>query len=230
MLLKFRAFRAVDNTVLSERYLEGHGQVLRDYGITNITSNNKAWLDNPSIYCIIAENEEGGFEGGIRVQLADGIHPLPVEKAIGHIDPKIYQLVANYQPVGAGELSALWNSKAVAGRGISVFLTRAGISITNQINCNILLGICGDYTLKMFRNVGFVVDKTLGNNGEFLYPKDDFIARVLGILNAKNLKTAADEDRIRMLDLRKNPVQRVEELGPKGSVLIDYNLIFESAK
>ncbi len=227
MQLTFRAFHAVEKRSLSERFLEGHGKVLKDYGITNITTNNAAWMDNPSIYCIVAENEHGELEGGIRVQLVDGIHPLPVEKAIGHIDSNIYSLVAQYKNEGAGELCALWNSKAVAGMGISVFLTRAGISITNQIKCNILLGICGDYTLKMFRNVGFMVDTSLGDNGEFIYPKEDFIARVLGILNAKNLETAADEDRVRMLDLRQNPVQFFKENGPKGLVEINYNLIIE---
>lgn len=224
MVLNFKAFQAIKNRALAEKYLEGHGSVLKDYGITNITSNNRTWMDNPGIYCVVAQNEQGGLEGGIRVQLADGINPLPVEKAIGHIDERIYTVVSDYQDQGAGELSALWNSKAVAGMGISVFLTRAGISITNQISCNVLLGICGDYTLKMFNNVGFVVDTSLGDEGEFMYPKEDFIARVLGILNAKNLQTAAEEDRRRMLELRLSPVQEYAEKGPKGEVKIRYDL------
>lgn len=229
MQLTFRAFHAIKNKSLSERYHEGHGRVLKDYGITNITSNYAAWMENPGIFCIVAENDEGGLEGGIRIQMADGINQLPVEKAIGMIDSRIHDIVSEYMPQGAGELSALWNSKAVAGMGISVFLTRAAISIANQIGCNILVGICGDYTLKMFRNVGFVVDESLGDNGEFNYPKEDFIARVLGILNAKNLETAADEDRIRMLDLRANPVQIFDEIGPKGPVTINYKLLIDKS-
>ena len=222
--LKFKAFQAISDTALSERFLEGHGQVLKDYGITNITTNNKAWFDMPCVYGVVAENEEGELVGGIRIQLADKIHPLPVEKAIGYMDEKIHEVVNKYIDQGVGELCALWNAKSVAGYGISILLTRAGISIVNQAKCNILMGICGDYTLKMFKDVGFVVDNTLGNNGEFFYPKDDFIARVLGILNAKNLETAEPENRDRMLDLRQNPVQVFEEEGPKGLIHIEYNL------
>ncbi len=228
--LKFRAFRPVDDLVLSERYLKGHTRVLEDYGITNITSNNRVWLEMDSIYGVVAENEEGELVGGIRVQMADGVHPLPVEKAVGHMDARIHDVVKKFYDNGVGELSALWNAKSVAGYGVSVLLTRAGISMTNQMNCNTLVGICGDYTLEMFRNVGFVVDKTLGDNGEFFYPKQDFIARVLGILNSKNLETAEEVNRERMLSLRNNPIQHFFEDGPKGQVEIDYNLILPEKK
>jgi len=223
--LKFTAFKPVDDPELSDRYLTGHTRVLEDYGITNITSNNRVWLEMPCIYGVVAQNEEGELVGGIRVQMADGVHPLPVEKAVGHMDARIHDVVKRYYENGVGELSALWNAKSVAGYGISVLLTRAGISITNQFQCNTLVGICGDYTLEMFKNVGFVVDNSLGSNGEFFYPKQDFIARVLGILNSSNLETAETENRARMLDLRNNPVQRFIETGPKGPVEIEYNLI-----
>lgn len=223
--LKFRAFRPVDDLVLSERYLHGHTKVLEDYGITNITSNNRVWLEMPCIFGVVAENEDGELVGGIRVQMADGVHPLPVEKAVGHMDSRIHDVVKKYYDNGVGELSALWNAKSIAGYGISVLLTRAGISLTNQFGCNTLVGICGDYTLQMFTNVGFVVDYSVGNRGEFFYPKEDFIARVLGILNSKNLETAEQVNRERMIDLRRNPIQKTIEMGPKGPVEIDYNLI-----
>ena len=115
--------------------------------------------------------------------------------------------------------------KEVAGMGLSLLLTRAGISMVNQVNCNILLGICAEYTLKMFSKVGFVVDSSLGNHGEFPYPNENYVSRVLGILNAKNLSTAEEYDRLRMLDLRNNPMQRFIETGPGGIALeVEYLL------
>ena len=109
--------------------------------------------------------------------------------------------------------------------GLSLLLTRAGISIANQVGVNILMGICADYTLKMFRKVGFVVDDSLGESGEFVYPNENYIARVLGILNARNLETAEEEDRISMLSLRAEPVQiRIENNGKGLEVPIDYRL------
>jgi hypothetical protein len=228
MKLIFRAFKATENRELCEKYLQGHIQVLVNYGITNITTNNKDWMDWDTVYCVIAEKEDGTVVGGVRTQIADGTHPLPVEKAIGKMDPKIHDIVKQYFNEGVGELCALWNAKEVAGIGLSIMLVRAGISTLNQVKCNTLMGICADYTLKMFRKVGFVVDNTLGNHGEFVYPNENYIARVLGILNANDLSTAEEFDRQKMLDLRKNPVQKCNETGANDiSIEIEYLLLMQ---
>ncbi len=223
-MFRFKAFKATDEPALCRQYSEGHVQVLKDYGIINITSNNNEWATLPEVYCIVAYNEDDEMVGGIRVQGADGVHKLPVERAIGYMDPSIYKIVEQFRPQGVGELCALWNSKKVAGFGLSLLLTRAGISICNQVGVSIMVGICADYTLKMFSQVGFVVDNTLGNQGGFVYPNENYIARVLGILNARNLETAQEEDRIRMLSLRETPIQVYKESGPKGVVEVDYQL------
>ena len=224
-----KAFKAVDNPEMCARYIEGHVKVLKDYGITNITSNNSQWTQLSCVYCVTAEDETGEMVGGIRIQKADGEHMLPVERAVGYMDPRIYEIVQEFIDEGVGELCALWNSKDVAGMGLSLLLTRAGISIANQVSVNIMMGICADYTMRMFRKVGFVVDDSLGTQGEFVYPNENYIARVLGILNARNLETAEEEDRIRMLSLRDNPVQQVVETSNKGDeVSVQYQLLLET--
>jgi len=225
MKFYFRTFKATEDRELCKRYIDGHVKVLKNYGITNITSNTQEWMDWDMVYGVVAEDEEGNLIGGIRVQIADGIHQLPVEKAIGRLDPRIHDIVKMYQPDGVGELCALWNSKEVAGLGLSIVIVRAGISILNQIKCNTLMGICADYTLKMFKKVGFVVENNLGNNGEFIYPNENYIARVLGILNAKDLSTAEEYDRLKMLALRANPEQTALEEGTgERSYEVEYHL------
>jgi len=224
-MIKFRAFHAPSDPETCQKYIEGHVKVLKDYGITNITSNNNEWVNWDFVYGIVAEDHEGNLLGGIRAQLAHESQMLPVEKAIGKIDPNIHQSVKSYINEAVGELCALWNAKSVAGMGLSILLTRAGISIVNQIACKTLMGICADYTMGMFQRVGFVVDNSLGNKGEFVYPNENYIARVLGILNAKDLATAEAYDRERMLSLRNNPNQIFSEISPKGnSIEIDYSL------
>ncbi len=228
MKLKVRAFKASENKELSQKYLDGHVQVLISYGITNITTNTSEWMDWDGVYCVIAEKEDGTVVGGVRTHLADGIHLLPVEKAIGKMDPNIHKIVKSYQNDGVGELCALWNAKEVAGIGLSILLVRAGISTLNQIKCNTLMGICADYTLKMFRKVGFVVDNTLGNKGEFIYPNENYVARVLGILNANDLSTAEEFDRTKMMDLRARPEQVCTELGTNNTnIEIEYQLKYK---
>lgn len=224
-MYRFRAFKAATSYDICQKYIEGHVNVLKDYGVTNITTNSADWVHWDCIYGIVAEKEDGTIVGGIRIQISDGIHPLPIEKAIGKMDPTIHDIVNEYRSQGVGELCALWNAKEVAGMGLSILLTRAGISMVNQVKCNILLGICAEYTLKMFSKVGFVVDNSLGNHGEFAYPNENYVSRVLGILNAKNLSTAEEYDRLRMLDLRNKPIQRFTETGPGGIALeVEYLL------
>lgn len=223
-MFTFKVFRAVDEPDLCKQYAEGHVRVLMDYGITNITSNNDEWSRMECVYCVVVLNQDGKMVGGIRMQKADGIHMLPVEKAIGYRDPNIHSIVASYIPEGVGELCALWNAKEVAGIGLSLLLSRAGIAICSQVGISTMVGICADYTLGMFRRVGFVVDETLGDSGQFIYPNENYIARVLGILNARNLASANEEDRLRMLSLRLEPEQDFEEITAKGTLHIKYQL------
>ena len=228
MKLSFRSFRAVDEPDTCKQYVEAHVRQLTEYGITKITSNNNEWMNNPDVYGVVAELQSTKqMVGGIRLQIANGKQPLPVEEAIGHLDPKIHDIVAERMSTGIGELCGLWISKNVAGKGVSMLLTRAGISINNQLRCEILLGICAQYTLKMFNDVGFVIDRSLGNKGDFVYPNENYIAWVLGILNATTLETASEYNRKMILDLREKPIQKRIEKGNEGegTVEVSYNLI-----
>ena len=225
--LHFRAFRAVDEPDTCAEYVAGHQQVLKDYGIENITSNNETWITNPNIFCVIAEQDtpEGRIMvGGTRIQQADGVFPLPVEDAVGHLDPEVHKIVASYMDEGVSELCALWNAKSVAKKGLSILLVRACISIIAQVGFRTLVGICAEYTLSMFQRVGFVVNNDLGEGGQFAYPNDSYIARVLGILDARSLNTAHEHDKMRMHSLRTKPHQDCMEPGKFGHVLIHYNL------
>jgi hypothetical protein len=225
-MIRFRAFRAIDEHETCIKYVEGHTIVLEDYGVTNVTSRTPVWINNPHVYVVVAEDAEtGDIVGGIRVQIADGILPLPIETAIGHMDQKVLDIVNYYRDNGGvGELCGLWNSKAVAGKGISMVLTRASIAIITQLRFRTLMGICADYTLPMFTQVGFVIDKSMGLNGEFAYPNPNYITRVLGILNAETLETAYPYDKEQMLTLRNNFVQERKEVGPKGEYDVQYDL------
>lgn len=224
-MINIRAFRAVDEIETCNEYVRGHVQVLKDFGIESITSNNFKWLQNPNMYCFIATDETGKMVGGIRIQVADGIFPLPVEEAVGKMDSHIYKLIQQYAIYGGvGELCGLWNSREVKGIGVSVILVRAAISAINQLKFNTLSGICAEYSLKMFQNVGFVINDTLGSNGTFIYPNENYIARVVGILDGGSLIAASDYDRERMISLREKPVQVRSETGPKGEFMVNYDL------
>lgn len=225
-MIKIRAFRAVEDPESCETYLKGHMQVLIDYNVVKVTSYNKSWMSNPSAYVLVAEDEDTGtMVGGIRVEVAKGLFPLPIETAIGHMDPRVYDIIEQYAiNGGVGELCGLWNAKSVKGVGISFFLTRAAISVVNQLRTRTMVGICAEYTLKMFTDVGFEINRGLGSNGEFPYPDERYITRSLGILDATTLSSANPYDKERILGLRNRLSQIREETGSKGPVMIKYDL------
>jgi hypothetical protein len=223
-MIRIRFFYPLQEQPICQDYIEGHRRVLVDYGILNVTSYNHEWIKNPFVYGVVAERD-GKLVGGIRVQVADGVHSLPVEDAVGAIDGKVYDLVEKHRlDGGAGELCGLWNSKEVAGQGISILLVRAAISIINQIGFKTLLGICAEYSLPMFTRVGFRIDMSLGNEGNFIYPTSEYLAKVVGILNAENLETSTEYDRQRMLHLRSHTKCMAIETGQKGELHVEYDL------
>lgn len=223
-----RAFRAIDEYDTCSEYIKGHVKVLTDFGIINITSNNLAWIDNPNMYCVVAEDPvTRELYGGIRVQVAEGIRPLPVEDAIGKMDPDIYKKVRFYAiNGGVGELCGLWVSNRLKGIGMAPYLVRAAVASANQLHFQTMIGICAGYSLNMFKNVGFVIDYSLGEHGNFPYPDERYIAHVVGILNAITLETANAYDKARMVDLRYNPVQQKVEVTNDVATEILYNLIY----
>ncbi len=227
--LKVFAFRAIDNPELCMEYLYGHKKVLIDHGIENVTTNNNLWLHNPHVYCVVARNlVSKELIGGVRIQVADGIHPLPVEEAIGEMDPKIHEKVDWYaRNGGIGESCGLWISKSAKGVGVSRYLMRASVASASQIRFGTMLGICAGYTLKLFGEIGFVIDRELGDKGNFPYPNHKYIAHVIGILNAITIETANKEDKDVMLDFRERPIQNRIEKNKNITSEILYELLYD---
>ena len=72
--------------------------------------------------------------GGVRIQIADGNKPLPVELAIGSMDNSIHTKVAEYGLNGGiGESCGLWMSKKVKGIGIARYMMWASIASSSQL-------------------------------------------------------------------------------------------------
>jgi hypothetical protein len=224
--IKVKVYRAINEPELCKQYLIGHREVLSIYyGITQITSDNPGWPDNPEVYVITAESvSDKELLCGIRVNKVGGTQPLPVETAIGKLDPRIHALIEKYAKNGAGELCGLWNSRKVAGKGLSFLLTRMGISILNQLEINTMFGICAELTLPMFKGVGFEIEESLGDHGSFHYPKSDLLAFSLILKDPINLDKADPIEREKIFKLRKILKEKVLEKGPKGELYIEYDL------
>jgi hypothetical protein len=230
LTVRFRAFRAIDDPLSCEKFIEGHRKVLEIYDIAMITSNKAVWTTHKNTYVIIAEEEEGGRAlGGARIQIADDILPLPIEDAVGKVDKNIYNIVAKYKEEKTGELCGLWNSREIAGYGVgSMFLTRAAIALAAIRGMRSLFALAAPATVKMACRAGFDIERTLGKNGFFNYPKINLVATALKINNVRTLESAREFDRERIFDLIQTPTQKRQEAGPKGTIQINYQLAITS--
>ncbi len=222
-MITVRAFKAPDDPEACLRFYNGHLRLLEIYfGIAKITSGSADWMHHENSIVIIVEDEtRTKTYGGARVQLADGILPLPIETAIGKYDPKIYDTIQT----GSAEICAMWNSKEVAGMGIgSQVLARAGVVLAAQMPVDNFHVLCAPITTRIGKRVGFTIDESLGDKGTFFYPKDDFIATAMVINDVYKLEHADPKERELIYDLRENLVQTKTEVGPKGSYEVSYNL------
>jgi hypothetical protein len=203
--------------------------VLKIFGIPMITSAKVRWFDDPDTYVIIVESEDGSKTyGGARIQMAAGKFALPIEEALTKFDNDIHKYVADLATEGTGELCGLWNSREVAGLGIgSIFLSRVGVAIAQQVQLKTLFALCAPATVKNAMRVGFLVDERLGDEGTFYYPKEGLIATAVFLSDVDNIVTADITEREKIFDLRQRPVQRSIELSPRDyhELEIDYDLL-----
>lgn len=217
-VVRLRAFRAIDDPGTCIRFIEGHAHVLTAIGIKKVTSSKNDWMYNPAAFVLIVESLDGDrVYGGVRIHVAGGTEPLPIEAATGHMDQKVYDLVYQYAQKGAGEGCGLWNSREIAGYGIgSIFLTRAGAAISTQIGITSLFALCAPYTVKLAESVGYRIDTSVGNEGTFYYPKLDLLATVMVMKNLDTLEEADQENKEAILALRANSnIVRIETLRNK---------------
>ncbi len=217
-VVRLRAFRAIDDPQTCERFIEGHAHVLTAIGVKKVTSSKNDWMYNPAAFVLIVESLDGErVYGGVRIHVAGGSEPLPIEQATGNMDTDIYDLVYQYAQEGTGEGCGLWNSREIAGYGIgSIFLTRAGAAISTQIGIKSLFALCAPYTVKLAESVGYRIDTSVGNNGTFYYPKLDLIATVMIMRNLDTLSEADQENKEAILSLRGNSnIVRIETLRKK---------------
>jgi len=155
--------------------------------------------------------------GGARVHVAGGSQPLPIEQATSAMDPGIFDLVWHFAQQGTGELCGLWNSREIAGYGIgSIFLIRTAVAISYQIGIQSLFALCAPYTIPPGEAVGMEIEKSIGNDGTFYYPKLDLVATTMLLKDVPILSKAFEEDKNAILKIRENlNITRVEVLRKK---------------
>jgi hypothetical protein len=227
-MIKISTFRAIDDLTSCALFAEGHSNVLKDYGVTKVTSSNYDWMYNPDVYVVLVQDAETNVVVGgerIHVKGANSI-PLPIESAVGIVEDKIYNLISEYTEKGTtAELCGLWNARKIAGQGISVLLTKLGVALANMIDVDNLFVLCAPYTVKMCQDAGFQIETSIGNKGTFYYPKLDLIATSLIINDVKSLPFADPVFREQILGFINTPAATTVHHTPKNETIdIQYSI------
>lgn len=230
-MLRLRMYRAIEDLESCQRFASGHAKVLLDYGVTKVTSSSTAWFYNPAVWVIIAEMEDTNEPvGGIRIHIADGITPLPMEEAVSIVDKNVYKLIEEYAPGGTAELCGLWNAKVTSGWGIgSYILMRAGISVIPKLKLQSLFALCAPHTLNISVEKGFEIEESIGNKGTFIYPKLDLIATSIIVKDPYKLPLALPFERSSIFALRENPFISRMESNQRKDIVVNYNLNIHSS-
>lgn len=225
-MLRIRAFRAIDDVETCELFAEGHKNVLLEFGITKVTTSNKSWFNNPDVYVMVIEGENGNeVYGGARIHIANNTFSLPIEDAIKIVDEKVIDLINSYKLKRTGELCGLWNSKYISGRGLSQVLTKVGVSLAIQLGLNSLFVLCAPYTVKMCIAAGFKIENSIGDFGKFNYPKLDLVATALKVEDLSNLNSAEPQYYKDILSMANYPNQDIKHVGE--NFVFDINLKLE---
>ena len=227
-MIKISTFRAIDNLYACKLFADGHSNVLKDYGVTKVTSSNYDWMHNPNVYVVLVQNSiTNEVVGGERIHIKEkDSTPLPIESAVGIVEKKIFDLIAEYTNKGTtAELCGLWNSKSIAGQGFSILLTKLGVALANIIHVNNLFVLCAPHTVKMCQDSGFEIETSIGNNGTFYYPKLDLIATSLMVKDITNLPSAAPEFREQIFGFMQKPMNSMVHITPQGKKIdIQYSI------
>ncbi|MCH7398968.1 hypothetical protein MM236_13260 [Belliella sp. DSM 107340] len=229
MKVKIRVVRAISSPEETEKYVSGHFKVLESYGVTKVTSADRSWMNNPNVYLLLVESEDGErMLGGGRVQLRSAGFPLPLEGAIFEKDSRIVSYMERFEDLKVAEYCGLWNSKEVSGYGIgSIYLIRIGVALTSFLDLNCLMAFCSPFTVANSQSVGLRIIEELGDNGTFLYPKEGLVATIMEVENVRTLERANPEEKDFIFDLRKNPKQTKFLTSKMGEMEVEFDLNLE---
>jgi hypothetical protein len=222
--IKIRAFKAVDEPATCEEFIRQHRKVLEDFGISHVNTNTDIWVHDPDTYVIIAESPNLGMVGGLRIEVASERRPLPIIGALTPLDPRITQVMREWEKEGCGEICGLWNANRFAGRGLPTLLGYAAVAIANQIGVRVLTCLIAHYTLRHALRLGFSIMEGVGEEGTFSYPIPSIKAIALVMTDTILIEGARNTHRLPVISLRVRPKQvRLEQVAAEP-VLVEYDL------
>lgn len=216
-------FWARDNKFLCEEFSVGHENVLKEYGYEHLKTNNRNWHSDKDTYVVIAKMGKTAV-GGLRFKIKRKDILLPMEQVILPLDKRFADYMLAVSGEGAFEICGLWNSKLVGGMKLSYFLSRLGVVMAPVFDWKVSMCFMATYTFRIPRRLGYDLVTSIGQDGYFNYPTEEYQAGVWAHSNIIHLGNCVDSEKERVLSLRDNRFQTFREENTGNGLLIEYNL------
>jgi hypothetical protein len=155
---------------------------------------------------LVQDIETGELGAGMRLDVVDPTHPIPLEEALKNISPDIVPRVHKYNHVLA-EGCGWWVRKDFSERNLPKYLLRAGIAIAPKLRIHTIVGFPHQHTIGIMQNLGFTIVETIGDNGSFTYPDPRYKSTIVELDDTIALSTMSETERQIIFSLRQNPVQ-----------------------
>jgi hypothetical protein len=222
-IISIHGFFASKEPDLCAIFTQGHIQVLEQHGFMHFKSYDSYWYNLEDSYVLLAM-QDGIAVGGIRLELKVKERLLPFEKVLHTSFPAVTSLITDLNLIKAAEPCSLWNSKLVSGKNLSIYLSRASIAMSHLLGIKNIISFNATYTFRIPLDVGCHMIESIGDNGYFNYPTEQFRAALWLNSKLRTLETANEHSRTRMLSLRQYRNQTFEECYDNSIVKIRYDL------
>lgn len=205
--------RSVDHPDVAAQYAVAQQAILKQFGVSGVTSAQQAWQSDPNTYMFIAKDElTGEMVAGMRLDKESDNKTIPMSEALTAVSAEFRDVVDNLKPLGVAEGCGWWVKEGYSGLGLPGILLRAGVSVSPYLGINYIVGFPHQHTKPIMSKFGFIAVDVIGDNGSFIYPDDRYRSTVVE-LNTRTLHTTPRAERERMLALRNNLTLKTEECG-----------------
>lgn len=137
-------------------------------------STNAPLREMDSTWLLVAEAPGNAtcFMGGVRFDLRDAAHALPLERVLAPFGERPLTLLSSRFVGRVGQLSGLWVRDEFRKLGLSSALVSAGIMAARRAGITRLFTFCSLHMRTICDAEGFHVRRELGDEGGFVWPNE----------------------------------------------------------
>lgn len=179
--LRVRALRPSLHPELADAVEALHREALRRHGVAGVVSMTSPLRAMAATWLLVAEAPEDGCVAGVRVDLRDGAHALPLERALAPFGGQQLAKLRRRFAGRVGELAGLWVREDARKLGLAGALISAGVAAARRAGLTRLFTLASLHTRAIVDARGFRVLRALGDEGEFLYPNERYRSYVMDI-------------------------------------------------